>query len=217
MNILQNRVASVDIFRGLTIAGMIIVNNQGDWSHVYTALRHASWHGLLGADIIFPFFLFIMGVSISHSLSEKKDRRSTIVGKIILRSIILFLLGIILNLFPNFNFETIRIPGVLQRISICYLAAGLIFLFSEIRMQALVCAALLVLYWIILAPPGSGTDSLDQNGNICQFVDRALLAGHVYDKSASMGLDPEGILSTIPSVSSTLFGAVFAGLMQKKN
>ncbi|MCU0847437.1 MAG: hypothetical protein MUD12_06075 [Spirochaetes bacterium] len=195
---------------------MIIVNNQGDWSHVYTVLRHASWHGLLGADVIFPFFLFIMGVSIFHSLSGKKDRRSTIVWKIILRSVVLFLLGIILNLFPDFNFGTLRIPGILQRISICYLAAGLIFLFSGIRTQAIICAALLLLYWIILAPPGAGTDSLDQNGNICQLADRALLAGHVYAKSTSTGLDPEGILSTIPSVSSTMIGAVFAGFMKKK-
>ena len=126
----SRRLSSLDAFRGLTIAGMILVNNPGSWKHVYAPLRHAEWHGWTPTDLIFPFFLFIVGVSISFSLSKRMEQgieKNELYLKTMKRSIILFGLGIFLALFPHFNFVTIRIPGVLQRIALCYLFSSLLF------------------------------------------------------------------------------------------
>ncbi len=126
-----DRLASLDVFRGITIAGIILVNNPGSWNFIYAPLRHAKWHGWTPTDLIFPFFLFIVGVSITLSFSRRINLgnvSSSFYLKILRRTILLFAVGYFLRVFPVFNFESMRIPGVLQRIALCYLFASLIFL-----------------------------------------------------------------------------------------
>lgn len=206
----DRRLTSLDAFRGLTIAGMILVNNPGSWKYVYAPLRHAEWHGWTPTDLIFPFFLFIVGVSISLSITKRLEqglRRSELYGKILTRTLILFALGLLLHLIPRFNFTTLRIPGVLQRIALCYLISAL--LFSNIGTKGRAAAVLLLLasYWIMmkLVPvPGYGPGVLDYHGNLCAYIDSRLLAGHLY----KIDFDPEGILSTFPAVATTLLGTL---------
>src|SRR5436309_2921807 len=140
----QRRLRSLDAFRGLTIAAMVLVNNPGTWAAVYAPLTHARWHGLTPTDVIFPFFLFIVGVAIPLS-------RPT-VGRVLRRAAIIFALGLVLNGLPRFDWATIRIPGVLQRIAVCYLVAALLFLTPVWRTQAVLTAGLALLvfaacYW----------------------------------------------------------------------
>jgi predicted acyltransferase len=210
------RKLSIDVFRGITIALMILVNNQGDWQHVFRPLRHAAWHGWLGADIVFPFFLFIMGVSISYSFSSRislGERKIALALKILKRSAILIALGLAVNLIPLFDFTTMRIPGVLQRIGACYFFAAMVFLFFNKKAQWGTALVLLAGYGLLLkyvTPAGIGEVALSPRGNLCYLVDSYLLAGHTYEHAIVKGFDPEGILSTLPAVASTLLGA-FAG------
>ena len=122
------RLTSLDFFRGFTIAAMIVVNDPGSWSYVYAPLRHAEWHGATPTDLVFPFFLFIVGVSIVLSLSKLKKSGSPVYFKIIKRTLILFGIGLLLALFPSFDFENLRIAGVLQRIALVYMFCSFIFL-----------------------------------------------------------------------------------------
>ena len=213
------RLISLDVFRGLTMAGMVIVNNPGDWGNVYAPLLHAAWHGWTPTDLIFPFFLFMVGVSIT--LSKKSDNWSTIVR----RAAIIFALGLFLAGFPRFNLERWRIPGVLQRIAVCYLfAAGIYRMTSRsagrgemgastnramaIGTVAAICA---LGYWVVMmfvAPPGGIAGDLTPEGNLAAWVDRALMSGHLWKPK----WDPEGLLSTIPALTTTLLG-VLAGLV----
>ena len=205
-----DRLASLDVFRGITIAGMILVNNPGNWSFVYAPLRHAKWHGWTPTDLIFPFFLFIVGVSITFSFSKKIKNgaiSSALYSKILRRAILLFAVGYFLRVFPSFNFESIRIPGVLHRIALCYLFASLLFL--KVRPKGRVAFTLFLLagYWAVmkLVPvPGYGAGVLDFEGNLCSFIDMKLLAGHLYKAT----FDPEGILSTFPAVATALLGTL---------
>ena len=135
MNKLPDRLISLDVFRGITIAGMILVNNPGTWSRVYKPLLHSPWNGWTPTDFIFPFFLFIVGVAMSFSLTkriERGDSKSQLYGKIIRRTLIIFAIGFFLNLFPFFNFKEVRIPGVLQRIALCYFFASVIMVEAEL-------------------------------------------------------------------------------------
>ncbi len=206
------RMLSLDAFRGLTVAGMILVNNPGSWSASYAPLKHAEWHGWTPTDLIFPFFLFIVGVSITLAFARRVEgggSKRDMFWKTAKRSLIIFGLGLVLAGFPYFNLATIRIPGVLQRIAVCYFFASVIFLWTSVRMQALIAAALLVAYWLlmILTPvPGYGAGDLSVDGNLVAFIDRTLLAGHIYKPN----YDPEGIFSTIPAIATTLCG-VLAG------
>ena len=150
----SERLVSLDVFRGITIAGMILVNDPGDWGNVYPALLHAKWNGCTPTDLIFPFFLFIVGVSIALSLSKRKkrgDSQSKLVLQIFKRSFLIFMIGLILNGFPNYDLSTLRIPGVLQRIAVVYLITSLIFLKSNWKTQSIIAVALLFLYWGIIA------------------------------------------------------------------
>ncbi len=216
-NPVNSRIFSLDAFRGLTIAGMIIVNNQGDWQHVYRPLKHASWHGWLGADIIFPFFLFICGVSIAISFSKKSDDetgRSLFFKKIIIRSILIFLLGLIINFFPEFNFTNFRIPGVLQRIAVCYLISAIIFIYLKEKIQILISIIILAVYFFLLqsfpsCDASASCDPFSAAQNLCRTVDINILGGHTYKNGTAPGLDPDGILSTLPSIASTLAGVFF--------
>jgi len=193
---------------------MVLVNNPGTWRAVYPPLRHAEWHGWTPTDLIFPFFLFIVGVAIPLALSRRLpggQPRSSVVTKILRRSTIIFALGVLLHAIPNFDLATIRIPGVLQRIALCYLVAALLFLWTGWRVQVGLAIALLLGYWALLTlvpVPGFGEGRLDPEGNLAAYVDRALFGQHVW--RAARVYDPEGLLSTLPAIVTTLAG-VLAG------
>ncbi len=206
------RMLSLDVFRGITIAGMVLVNNPGTWSAIYSPLKHAEWHGWTPTDFIFPFFLFIVGVAITLALArrtETSDSRRNLYLKILRRATVIFLLGLFLAGFPFFDLSTIRIPGVLQRIAVCYLVASLVFIHTNWKTQAVVAVALLFIYWALmtLVPvPGFGAGDLGKEGNLAAYLDRTLLAGHIW-KQAKV-YDPEGILSTMTAISTTLAGVL---------
>lgn len=183
------------------MAAMVLVNNPGTWRAVYAPLRHAEWHGLTPTDVIFPCFVFIVGVAIPLSRPTS--------GRVLRRAAIIFALGIALNGAPYFDWATIRIPGVLQRIAVCYLVAALLFLRTCWRTQAVVTAALLLGYWaaLTLVPvPGYGRGDLGPEGNLAAWLDRAVLGPHLW--KAARVYDPEGILSTVPAVATALLGVL---------
>src|SRR5262245_11015518 len=215
------RLISLDVFRGLTIAGMVLVNNAGNWNAVYPPLLHAQWHGWTPTDLVFPFFVFIVGVAIPLAFEKRKiaggDQRDLYL-RIFRRTAVIFLLGLTLNAFPYTmdKLAHLRVPGVLQRIALCYFFAALIFLRARVRTQVVIAAALLIGYWAIMkliAAPTFAAGDLSMEGSLASWVDRTLLAGHTYKPM----YDPEGLLSTIPAVATALFG-VLAGqwLMQKR-
>jgi predicted acyltransferase len=204
------RMASLDVFRGLTIAGMILVNNPGSWESIHAPLEHAAWHGWTPTDLVFPFFLFIVGVSITLALGRRAEpggSRRDLYLKIVRRTAIIFALGLVLAGFPRYELSTLRLPGVLQRIAVCYLIASVVFLNTKWRTQALIAAALLMFYWALmtLVPvPGFGAGDLSMEGNLAAYVDRTLLGRHTWKPL----YDPEGILSTIPAIATTLGGVL---------
>ena len=205
-----DRMVSLDVFRGITIAGMILVNNPGTWSAIHSPLAHAEWHGLTPTDLVFPFFLFIVGVSITLALgrrSESGGSNRDLYLKIVRRTLIIFALGLVLAGFPRYELSTIRIPGVLQRISVCYFIASIIFLNTKWRTQAVIAAALLLAYWLLMVlipAPGFSSGDLSMEGNLAAYVDRTLLGRHTWKPM----YDPEGILSTIPAIVTTLGGVL---------
>lgn len=203
----SNRLLSLDFFRGLTVAAMILVNNPGDWGHIYAPLEHAPWNGWTPTDLIFPFFLFIVGVSITFALEGKNGEKGT-VRKIVKRSVTLFLLGLFLNFFPRFDISTVRIPGVLQRIALVYLVCSLIFLKTTPRQQIYILCGLLVGYWLLMTVvpvPGVGYANLDPETNLSAWFDRTILTpAHVY-KPAKVW-DPEGLFSTFPAIGTGILG-----------
>ncbi len=208
----SQRLISLDVFRGITIAGMILVNNPGTWGDIYPALRHAEWNGCTPTDLIFPFFLFIVGVAITFSLGKRKERgddQTKLIFQIFRRSALLFLLGLILAGFPYFNLSTIRIPGVLQRIAVVYFISSFIFLKSSLRTQGILAGAFLLIYWGLMSlipVPGHGPANLEPTTNLAAWFDNLLLSGHMW--SAKKVWDPEGILSTIPAISTGLTGVL---------
>ena len=210
----SGRLTSLDAFRGLTLAGMILVNNPGSWDYVNAPLRHAEWDGWTPTDLVFPSFVFIVGVAIPLALGKRIARGDTtgaIMAKVFRRTLLMFAIGLFLNAFPfDKSFATLRIPGVLQRISICYFAASLIYLKVGTRGQLLTLAALLLGYWaamIAIPVPGIGAGDLSRPNNLAAYIDTHLLRGHTYKTD----YDPEGILSTLPAVATTLIG-VLAGI-----
>jgi predicted acyltransferase len=213
-----NRLVSLDVFRGATIAAMILVNNPGDWGAVYPPLRHAAWHGWTFTDLVFPFFLWIVGVAMTLSFAkrvERGDNRGRLLVHTVRRAAIIFGLGLLLNGFPFFNLATWRIPGVLQRIAVCYLIAGGIFLFTKRRGQAIWAFSLLAAYWMLmtLVPvPGIGAGVLEKGANLAQYVDGLILGNHMWAQTRTW--DPEGLLSTLPAISTTLFGILTGHLLR---
>jgi predicted acyltransferase len=218
MNMQQQRLPSLDAFRGFTIAAMVLVNNPGDWSHLYAQLDHAAWNGWTFTDTIFPFFLFIGGVSMALSLGRLAAAgaaKPALLGKLAWRAALIFLIGFTLNFIPNFNLATVRIPGVLQRIAVCTLLAAPIVVYLGWRAQLAVIAALLALYAVLMlyvpVPDVHGVwvaGALEPGRDFGAFVDRWLLDGHLWVKSKSW--DPEGVTSTLPALCSQLAG-VLAG------
>lgn len=214
----HSRLLSLDAFRGATIAGMILVNNPGSWGHIYPQLKHAPWHGWTFTDWIFPFFLFIVGVAMTFSFAKRKDEGANtraLYFVILKRTVIIFGLGLFLSGFPFFNLSTIRIPGVLQRIAVCYLATSLIFFNTSLRAQILWIVGLLASYWtmmMLIPVPGVGAGVLEEGRNFAAYVDSLVLSGHMW--SATKIWDPEGIVSTIPAIATTLFGVLCGHLLR---
>jgi predicted acyltransferase len=208
----SSRLLSLDVFRGITIAGMVLVNNPGTWESIYWPLRHAEWHGWTPTDLVFPFFLFIVGVAIALSLgnqAESGGSRRDLYLKIVKRSLIIFGIGLFLNGFPYFSLSELRIPGVLQRIAVCYLFASIIFLNARLRTQIAIAIALLLIYWVLLAfvpAPGFVAGDLTKEGSLPSYVDRAVLGKHVWAQAKVY--DPEGLLSTIPALVTALIGVL---------
>ncbi|WP_423130374.1 acyltransferase family protein [Gaoshiqia sp. Z1-71] len=208
----SKRLMSLDVLRGLTIVLMIIVNNPGSWSHVYAPLRHAAWNGCTPTDLVFPFFLFIVGTAMWYSF-KKFDHQLTkeLSLKIIRRTVLIFALGLFLNGFPfiDFHFSSFRLMGVLQRIALGYGIASFIVLLSPIRWTYIISALLLTAYWSILWLFG-GEQPFSLEGNASLRFDLFVLGeGHLY-RGYGIPFDPEGLLSTLPAVVNVLFG-YFAG------
>lgn len=208
----SNRLVSLDVFRGITIAGMVLVNNPGTWSNIYWPLEHAEWHGWTPTDLVFPFFVFIIGVAIPLAFGRRTESggsKRDLYLKIVRRTAIIFALGILLAGFPYFQLSTIRIPGVLQRLAVCYLFASIIFLNTKVRTQIIVTVALLVFYCLLMTrlhAPGFATGDLSKEGSLASFVDRVVFGPHIWKQGKVY--DPEGLLSTIPAIATALFGVL---------
>lgn len=203
------RIASVDALRGLTVAAMLFVNNPGDWQHVLPPFRHAEWHGFTLTDVIFPVFLFIMGVSIALGIGARLQAGAAAreLGRPVLwRALRLFALGVFLNLiaFVAFDLDAPRVMGVLQRIAICYAVVALLAMYLAPRAQWLVLLALLPGYWGLLVWGGP----LTPEGNLASRVDTAVLGPFLFEfnTASGRGHDPEGLLTTLPAIANTLLG-----------
>ncbi|MDH5656194.1 MAG: heparan-alpha-glucosaminide N-acetyltransferase domain-containing protein, partial [Spirochaetia bacterium] len=203
-----SRLLSLDLFRGWTIIGMILVNNPGSWTYMYAPLKHAKWDGWTPTDLIFPFFLWISGFAAALSLEKKSDSsRPLLYFTILRRSILLIAIGLFLSAFPfgllashTFSIETWRFPGVLQRIGTCYLISASLFLFGSYRLTLITSFIFLLSYTLLVEffpVPGSGAGILSPNGSVFQYFDSLVLGSHVWSSSPAKGFDPEGIVSTL--------------------
>ncbi|WP_442589468.1 acyltransferase family protein [Pedobacter sp. AW31-3R] len=222
----SNRLLSLDFFRGATVAAMILVNNPGDWGNIYSPLEHAVWNGCTPTDLVFPFFLFIVGVSIAYAMGSKKNDPALhrqIIMKALKRAFILFGLGIFLTLFPEIftdpveAIKTVRIPGVLQRIGIVFFISSVLFLKNSEKNLFKIAVAILIVYWALMTfvpVPGVGFANLEKETNLGAWLDRSVLTeAHLWASSKTW--DPEGILGTLPAVATGLFG-VLAGLCLRR-
>lgn len=219
-----SRILSVDILRGLTVALMILVNDSGDGAHTYAQLEHAQWNGLTLTDLVFPTFLFLVGASIIFSLAgrvARGDSRAALARNIVRRAVMIVLIDFFIALFPFFHLGQLRIFGVLTRIALCYLVVGLLCLVTR-RMAVLasLAVALLLGYWILMrfvpvpgfGVPTRGIPLLDPDRNLTAYLDRGFTAftqavfhtGRLYERTR----DPEGLLSTLPAIATTLIGAL---------
>lgn len=224
----SGRLVSLDTFRGITIAGMILVNNPGTWSSIYGPLKHAPWHGWTPTDLVFPFFLFIVGVAIVYAYSGAMERGATqkdLVKKAAVRSLKLFGLGLIMAAYPFFQLEPsfgiresiygLRIMGVLQRIAVCYLVVSIFYVYMKPRTMLWVFWGLLLGYWAAMAwipVPGYGAGLIDSaTGNLAAYVDRMVFGKHLW-VGAQREWDPEGLLSSLPAIATTMLG-VWTGLL----
>ena len=214
------RLRSLDFFRGLTVAGMILVNNPGDWAHIYAPLEHSVWNGCTPTDLVFPFFLFIVGVSIVYAMATKKTdpaNHRAIILKAARRSLTIYALALLLNLIPKFDFQHLRFLGVLPRIAIVFLICTVIFVKTTWKIQVWIFWIILIAYYFIMnfiPVPGFGPSNLGPSTNLAAWIDTLLLTpNHMW--SGSKTFDPEGILSTLPAISTCLLG-IFTGTWLKR-
>lgn len=219
---INNRLISLDVFRGITVAAMILVNNPGSWGYIYAPLEHAAWNGCTPTDLIFPFFLFIVGVSIAYALSSKKldlTAHNQLILSALKRAAILFGLGLFLSLFPLFDFSVVRILGVLQRIGIVFFVCAVIYIKTNPKTQLRIMIGVLLAYWALMTlipVPGVGYANLEKETNLAAWLDRLILTeSHVW-KSAKTW-DPEGILSTLPAIASGIFGTLIGQFLKRKD
>ena len=211
------RLIALDVMRGLTIALMIMVNTPGSWAYVYAPLRHAKWHGCTPTDLVFPFFLFIVGVSMWFSF-KKYGTGLTKEGvlKVLKRFLVIFLLGLFLNAFPKFNFENLRFFGVLQRIAFAYAIAAILCMKFNHKQLFIIFGFILVGYWSLLYFGGSN-DMYSLASNAVGKVDLFLFGkNHVY-KGFGIPFDPEGLLSAIPSVATVIMGYFTGRIIEKSD
>src|SRR5690349_4509734 len=189
----QQRFVSLDVFRGLTVAGMVLVNNPGTWSAVYWPLEHAEWNGWTPTDLIFPFFLFIVGISMHLSFESRRAKgasRGALMKHAARRAVVIYAIGFFLAAFPNFDMHTVRFAGVLARIAVVYLVASAIVLYTGKRAWAGVTTVLLVGYWLLMTRvPGF---DLTMDGNLAAWLDKKVMYEHLW---VAHRFDPEGILS----------------------
>lgn len=231
------RVVALDVLRGLAVAGMILVTSPGSWEHAYAPLKHAAWRGWTPADLVFPTFLFCVGMAIGLSVPRLRAGEGASAAlwlKIARRTALLILLGLVLNALPSFDLAHLRIPGILQRIGLCYALASAICILSakaepggapRLNLGAVLLAAvaLLVGYWALLTftpVPGFGADRWDSQGALPAFVDRAVFTiPHLWPYGTTEGVgvtyDPEGLLSTLPATVNVLLGAVAAAFLAR--
>jgi predicted acyltransferase len=213
----SSRLMSLDIFRGLCVAGMIVVDNPGNDTKAYWPIMHADWNGWTPADFIFPSFLFLVGISLVFSTASRLQRgqsRSQILVHALWRTLLLIAIGLLVNASPivGFDIHTFRFEGVTQRIALCYLAAVALELWSGRRGQVIALAACVIGYWAIMrfvpvpgyGVPGRDIPFMDPDRNLAAWLDRKLLMGHLYNVTR----DPEGILHTIPAIGTTLAGVL---------
>ena len=230
---MNQRFYSLDVFRGATVCLMILVNNPGNWEHIFPPLEHASWHGLTPTDLVFPFFLFAVGNAMALTMPKLEAAgASTFWKKIIKRTILIFLIGLFLNWWPfvrwqsdSLNFKHwvdpvspengIRILGVLQRIAICYFLASVILYYFKAKQSLYIALTLLVVYWI-LCVLGNPADPYSLSGWFGTDVDKKILGvAHMY-KGEGVAFDPEGIMSTIPSTVEVIFGYLIGNYIHRK-
>jgi predicted acyltransferase len=220
---LSERLLSLDLLRGLTIAGMILVNNAGDEPSAYWPLKHAQWNGWTPTDLVFPFFLFMVGVAMTFSLPSRMKRgesRGQIMKHALWRGFLLFFIGVALHGVPVPHFASLRIYGVLQRIAICYVISAFLALYVSKRWQWVVIFFCLASYWVLMRyvpVPGFGIPThdmplLDPDRNIVAWLDRKVMMGRLYEVTR----DPEGILSTIPSIATCMLGIMTGDWLRSK-
>lgn len=215
----SGRLVSLDAFRGATMAAMVLVNNNGDSRSTFPPLLHAKWNGWTFTDLVFPFFLWIVGISMTLSYARRvesgADKRLLLLHSL-RRAALIFGLGLLLNGFPNYDLSTLRIPGVLQRIAVCYFIGSCILLYTGWRGMIAALVACCTAYWVLMTSidvPGYGRGVLEPIGNFGQWVDQLLLPGHLYSQTRIW--DPEGFVSTLPAIANVLFGAL-AGLLLRR-
>jgi len=210
----SGRMMSLDLFRGMTIAAMILVNNPGN-GFAYRPLEHADWNGWTPTDLIFPFFLFIVGVSMVLSFRTRMERGATrgdLLSHSLRRAAVIFAIGVALNAFPYHNVMPIRLPGVLQRIAVAYAFAAVIILWTKSRGRIVAVVALLAGYWALMrfvpvpgfGVPGRDIPFMDPNRNLAAWLDRLMIPGKLYEVTR----DPEGLLSTLPAIATALLGVL---------
>ncbi len=232
---MNQRYYSLDVFRGATVAFMILVNNPGTWSHIYNPLEHAPWHGLTPTDLVFPFFLFAVGNAMAFVMPRfEQTGPATFWKKVLKRTILIFLIGLLLNWFPFMHWQDdqlvfnswtwynsdgertgIRIMGVLQRIALCYFFASIIVYYAKARIAFLIGALLLVVYWAVCIA-GNNHDPYSLSGWFGTGIDKAILGeAHMYN-GEGLPFDPEGVMSTLPSIVQVIFGFLVGDYILKR-
>ena len=212
-----NRLVFLDAMRGFTIAAMILVNFPGSEEHVYAPLSHSQWNGLTPTDLIAPFFLFIVGISIVLSYNKRRDdaHKGDLYRKIVWRSVKIYALGLFLNLLPDFNFAEVRYTGVLPRIALVFLPCAILYLNTSFRQQLWIGIGILVAYWLamtLISTPGVGAVVLEPGVNLAAWIDSQFLPGKMWQGT----WDPEGILSTFPAIVSGISGLLAGHLLISK-
>ena len=217
---LKQRLLSLDFFRGLTMAAMVLVNNPGDWGHIYPPLEHSKWNGCTPTDLIFPFFLFMVGVSIVYAIGSKKDDktlRKQIVLKALKRSITLYIIFALLGLISNFDFTHFRIMGVLPRIAIVFFVCVIIYINTNFKQWLWLFSSILIIYCFLMTVipvPGIGYAALEPGKNLAAWVDTIILTQkHMW--SGTKTWDPEGVLSTLPAIATCLFGMMVGATLKR--
>jgi predicted acyltransferase len=223
----QQRYYSLDVFRGATVALMILVNNPGSWGHIFSPLAHASWHGCTPTDLVFPFFLFAVGNAMSFVMPKlQQGNDSAFWGKVIQRTIMIFGIGLFLNWSPFVKFsedvlvwkpwENVRILGVLQRIALCYFFASVIIYYGKSRMALFIGMMILVIYWVLTFSLGVPGHMYSLSGYFGNAMDQQILGlTHIY-KGEGVPFDPEGLTSTLPAIVQVIFGYLVGEYIQLK-